>query len=80
MEGRSSEISISSASLHQDQGNLTSIEDNQDLASTLKARIAQKKMENEMGHGNSGELLQIMMGALRDDLGGPVRYFNAISA
>ncbi|CAA6665308.1 unnamed protein product [Spirodela intermedia] len=67
-EDQAAEASISTSSLHPGQGNLPIAEGKHDLASTLKARIAQKKMETETGHRNGGELLQLMMGALREDV------------
>lgn len=40
-----------------------------DLATKLRATIAQKKMENEMEPANSGgNLLRIVMGYLKDDV------------
>lgn len=41
-----------------------------DLATKLRATIAQKQMESEMGPANSsgGNLLQLMMGVLKDDV------------
>lgn len=79
-EDQAAEASISTASLRSGQVNLPPVEGKHDLASTLKARIAQKKMENETGHRNGGELLQLMMGALREDvidLDSSVRVFTA---
>ncbi|KAL9664752.1 hypothetical protein QQ045_020159 [Rhodiola kirilowii] len=39
-----------------------------DLAMKLRATIAQKQMENEMGQANGGDLLRLMMGVLKDDV------------
>ena len=39
-----------------------------DLATKLRATIAQKQMENEMGQASGGgDLLRLVMGALKDD-------------
>lgn len=39
-----------------------------DLATKLRATIAQKQMENEMGQANGGgDLLRLVMGVLKDD-------------
>ncbi|XP_078431000.1 MAP3K epsilon protein kinase 1-like [Wolffia australiana] len=66
-EDRAAEATMSTSSLHRDQGNSSAVEVNHDLASTLRARISQKKMD-ETVDGNSGALLQLMMGALREDV------------
>lgn len=40
-----------------------------DLATKLRARIAQKQMEGETGHSqDGGDLFRIMMGVLKDDV------------
>jgi hypothetical protein len=38
-----------------------------DLATKLRATIAQKQLENEMGQASGGDLLRLMMGVLKDD-------------
>ncbi|KAF9624020.1 hypothetical protein IFM89_007718 [Coptis chinensis] len=59
--------SASSSNLIQANGNLNESGKN-DLAAELKARMAQKRMENETGHTNGGDLLRFMMGVLREDV------------
>ncbi|XP_048492312.1 MAP3K epsilon protein kinase 1 isoform X2 [Beta vulgaris subsp. vulgaris] len=39
-----------------------------DLATKLRAAIAQKQMENEMGQANGGNLLRVMIRALKEDV------------
>ena len=39
-----------------------------DLATKLRAAIAQKQMENEMGQPNGGNLLRVMLRALKEDV------------
>ncbi|KAL8134286.1 hypothetical protein AgCh_009359 [Apium graveolens] len=50
------------------QGNaFTTDEGRNDLATKLRATIAQKQMENESGQTNGGDLLRIMTGVLKED-------------
>ncbi|GJX05694.1 hypothetical protein Tco_0191610 [Tanacetum coccineum] len=39
-----------------------------DLATQLRATIAQKQMENEPGQSNRGDILHLMMGVLKEDV------------
>ncbi|XP_061991042.1 MAP3K epsilon protein kinase 1-like [Rosa rugosa] len=70
-DDRATEASTSSSISHLNQGN-TSVNDagKSDLAMKLRATIAQKQMESEMGqaNGSGGNLLQLMMGVLQDDV------------
>ncbi|KAL6187219.1 hypothetical protein ACLB2K_043334 [Fragaria x ananassa] len=70
-DDRATEASTSSSVSHVNQGN-TSVNDagKSDLATKLRATIAQKQMESEMGqaNGSGGNLLQLMMGVLQDDV------------
>lgn len=68
-EDRAAEASTSASSSHMNQQN-TSVTDHgkNDLATKLRATIAQKQMENEMGQANGSNLLQLMMGVLKDDV------------
>lgn len=63
------EASTSTSTSHMNQGSASVTETGKnDLASKLRATIAQKQMENEMGQANSGgNLLRLMMGVLKDD-------------
>ncbi|KAL6004189.1 hypothetical protein ACLOJK_004736 [Asimina triloba] len=66
---RAAEASTSASSSHMSQGNaLPHDAGKTDLATKLKARMAQKRIENEAGHRNGGDLLRLMMGVLREDV------------
>uniref|UniRef100_A0A1D1XID8 non-specific serine/threonine protein kinase n=1 Tax=Anthurium amnicola TaxID=1678845 RepID=A0A1D1XID8_9ARAE len=67
-EDRAMEASSSTPLPLVGQDNLPLFEGKNDLAATLKARIAQKQMDSETEQRNGGELLQLMMGALREDV------------
>ncbi|KAK9275389.1 hypothetical protein L1049_022653 [Liquidambar formosana] len=68
-EDRAAQASTSASSSHVNHGNafVTDAGKN-DLATKLRATIAQKQMENEMGQANGGDLLRLMMGYLKDDV------------
>lgn len=66
-DDRSAEASTSGTSNLGTRGSATFYDGNNDLAATLKARIAQKRIENDPGRRNGGELLQLMMGAIDID-------------
>ncbi|XP_050372503.1 MAP3K epsilon protein kinase 1-like [Argentina anserina] len=70
-DDRAFEASTSSSISHLNQGN-TPVNDSgkSDLATKLRATIAQKQMESEMGqaNGSGGNLLQLMMGVIQDDV------------
>lgn len=70
-EDRRTEASTSASTSHLNQGNLP-VNDSgtNDLATKLRATIAQKRMESEMGqeNGGGGNLLSFMMGYLKDDV------------
>ncbi|XP_022998374.1 MAP3K epsilon protein kinase 1-like isoform X1 [Cucurbita maxima] len=67
---RSAEASTSLSTPQSNIGNVpvNNVEKN-DLATKLRATIAQKQMENEMGQVNGGDdLLRLVMGVLNDDV------------
>ncbi|XP_059445336.1 MAP3K epsilon protein kinase 1-like isoform X2 [Corylus avellana] len=69
LEDRAAEASTSASTSYMSHGN-SSVTDagKNDLATKLRATIAQKQMENEMGQANGGGgLLKLMMGVLKDD-------------
>ncbi|GMN47979.1 hypothetical protein TIFTF001_017153 [Ficus carica] len=70
-EDRRTGASTSASTSHLNQGNLP-VNDSgtNDLATKLRATIAQKRMESEMGqeNGGGGNLLSLMMGYLKDDV------------
>ncbi|XP_043716021.1 MAP3K epsilon protein kinase 1-like isoform X3 [Telopea speciosissima] len=66
-EDRVSEASKSASSSYMNQGTSHDAGSN-DLAAKLKARMAQKRLENGMGQANGGGLLRLMMGVLREDV------------
>lgn len=70
-EDRTTEASTSASTSHLNQGN-SPVNDSgkNDLATKLRATIAQKQMENEMGqeNGGGGNLISFMMGYLKDDV------------
>lgn len=69
IEDRSVEASTSASSSHLNHGNaFVNDAGKHDLATKLRATIAQKQMENEMGPANGGNLLRLMMGVLKDDV------------
>ncbi|XP_042498274.1 MAP3K epsilon protein kinase 1-like isoform X2 [Macadamia integrifolia] len=59
--------SKSASSSHMNEGTSHGAGSN-DLAAKLKARMAQKRLENGMGQANGGGLLRLMMGVLREDV------------
>ncbi|KAF5749885.1 Mitogen-activated protein kinase kinase kinase 7 [Tripterygium wilfordii] len=67
---RAAEASTSAATSNVNQANASVAEaDKNDLATKLRATIAQKQMENELGKTNDGgNLLRLMMGVLKDDV------------
>ncbi|KAF5737927.1 Mitogen-activated protein kinase kinase kinase 7 [Tripterygium wilfordii] len=67
---RAAEASTSATTSNVNQANANAAEaDKNDLATKLRATIAQKQMENEMGKTNDGgNLLRLMMGVLKDDV------------
>ncbi|PWA96527.1 Armadillo [Artemisia annua] len=69
LDERSAEASTSASSSHVNQGN-TFVTDSgkTDLATQLRATIAQKQMENEPGQSNGGDILHLMMGVLKEDV------------
>ena len=70
-EDRTAEASTSTSTSHLNQGS-SPVNDSgkNDLATKLRATIAQKQMENEMGqeNGGGGNFLSFMMGYLKDDV------------
>ncbi|KAI5582154.1 hypothetical protein BDE02_07G067200 [Populus trichocarpa] len=67
-EDRAAEASTSASTSHMNQGNAVVADAGKnDLATRLRATIAQKQMENEMGKTNGGgDLFSLMMGVLKD--------------
>ncbi|KAK3031151.1 hypothetical protein RJ639_035174, partial [Escallonia herrerae] len=69
VEDQAAEASTSASFSHVDQGNeMVTDGGNHDLATKLRATIAQKQIENESGQTNGGDLLRLMMGVLKDDV------------
>lgn len=67
-EDRAAEASTSTSTTRMSQGN-ASVPDvgKNDLATKLRATIAQKQMDTEMGQTNGGgDLFRLMMGVLKD--------------
>ncbi|KAK6921449.1 Protein kinase domain [Dillenia turbinata] len=64
VEDRGVEASTSASSSHTYQGNNHG---KNDVATKLRATIAQKQMENEMGQRNGGELISVMMDVIDID-------------
>ncbi|KAG2318339.1 hypothetical protein Bca52824_011552 [Brassica carinata] len=69
-EGKLNEASASTPALNVNQGDSPVADGGKnDLATKLRARIAQKQMEGETGHSNDGgDLFRLMMGVLKDDV------------
>lgn len=68
-EDRAAEASTSASSSHVNQDNVLAYDDGKnDLATKLRATIAQKQMENEMEQKNGGDLFRLMMGFLKEDV------------
>ncbi|KAF8398735.1 hypothetical protein HHK36_014593 [Tetracentron sinense] len=69
LEDQTAEASTSASSSYMNQGTaLVTDAGKNGLAKELKARMAQKRIENEMRHTNGGDLLRLMMGVLGDDV------------
>ncbi|XP_044488879.1 MAP3K epsilon protein kinase 1-like isoform X2 [Mangifera indica] len=71
IEDRAAEASTSASTSYVNQRN-SSVTDpgKNDLATKLRATIAQKQMENDMGqtNGGGGDLFRLVMGVLKDDI------------
>ncbi|GMP62964.1 hypothetical protein CsSME_00024858 [Camellia sinensis var. sinensis] len=68
MEDRAAEASTSASSSHVNQDNAIATDDGKnDLATKLRATIAQKQLESDTGKTNGGDLLRLMMGVLKED-------------
>ncbi|KAK9106345.1 hypothetical protein Syun_022356 [Stephania yunnanensis] len=68
-EDRTTEASTSASLSHVNQGNANVNEyGKNELATKLKAKIAQKRIENETGQANGSDLLRLVMGVLREDV------------
>ncbi|XP_018493187.1 MAP3K epsilon protein kinase 1 isoform X2 [Raphanus sativus] len=69
-EGKLNEASASTPASNANQGDSPVADGGKnDLATKLRARIAQKQMEGEAGHSNDGgDLFRLMMGVLKDDV------------
>ncbi|XP_051145684.1 MAP3K epsilon protein kinase 1-like isoform X2 [Andrographis paniculata] len=66
-EHKVTEASTSSSSSHAFQGHAVSDDGKNDLATTLRAKIAQKQMENESSQANGGDILRLVMGVLKEE-------------
>ncbi|OVA12108.1 Armadillo [Macleaya cordata] len=67
-EEQAVEPSSSASSFHMSRSNVNLTEARKgDLATELKAKMAQKRVESETGQTNGGDLLRLMMGVLRKD-------------
>ena len=69
-EGKPNEASTSMPTSNVNQGDSPVADGGKnDLATKLRATIAQKQMEGETGHSNDGgDLFRLMMGVLKDDV------------
>lgn len=68
VEDRAAEASTSASSSHVNQDNAIVTDDGKnDLATKLRATIAQKQLESDTGKTNGGDLLRLMMGVLKED-------------
>ncbi|XP_015575813.1 MAP3K epsilon protein kinase 1 isoform X2 [Ricinus communis] len=69
LDDRATEASTSASKSHMNEGNasLTDAGKN-DLATKLRATIAQKQMEGEIGQPNGGDLFRLMLGVIKDDV------------
>ncbi|KAG8644129.1 MAP3K epsilon protein kinase 1 isoform X2 [Manihot esculenta] len=69
-DDRAAEASTSTSTSHVNQGNASVLEAGKnDLATKLRATIAQKQMESDIGQKNGGgDLFRLMMGVLKDDV------------
>ncbi|KAI3812344.1 hypothetical protein L1987_17051 [Smallanthus sonchifolius] len=69
LNDQSAEASTSASSSHMNQGNTFATDGGKaDLATRLRATIAQKQMENEPSQSNGGDILHLMMGVLKEDV------------
>ncbi|KAL8520639.1 hypothetical protein ACS0TY_011250 [Phlomoides rotata] len=68
LENRVVEDYTSASSSHAIRGNAVSDGGKNDLATKLRATIAQKQMENDSAQANGGDLLRLMMGVLKEDV------------
>ncbi|KAL6579374.1 MAP3K epsilon protein kinase 1 [Orobanche minor] len=68
LEDQVAEASTSASTSNVHQGNAVSNSGKNDLATKLRATIAQKQMENGSAQGNGGDLLRLMMGVLKEDV------------
>ncbi|KNA04803.1 hypothetical protein SOVF_196330 [Spinacia oleracea] len=67
-EDRLADTSASTSTSHLNPSSTTLESGKNDLATKLRAAIAQKQMENEMGQANGGNLLRVMIRALKEDV------------
>ncbi|GER57856.1 protein kinase [Striga asiatica] len=68
LEDHGAEASTSASTSHAIHGNSVSDNGKNDLATKLRATIAQKQMENESAQTNGGDLLRLMMGVIKKDV------------
>ncbi|KAK9052628.1 hypothetical protein SSX86_029258 [Deinandra increscens subsp. villosa] len=63
------DLAAEASSSHVNQSNTFATNSGKaDLATQLRATIAQKQMENEPGQSNGGDILNFMMGVLKEDV------------
>ncbi|KAI3467883.1 hypothetical protein Pfo_024546 [Paulownia fortunei] len=67
LEDQIAEASTSASSSHVNGGNTVYDSGRNDLATKLRATIAQKQMENESAQANGGDIIRLMMGVLKED-------------
>ncbi|KAI3713964.1 hypothetical protein L1987_72553 [Smallanthus sonchifolius] len=69
LNDQSAKASTSVSLSHMNQGNTFATDGGKpDLATRLRATIAQKQMENEPRQSNGGDILHLMMGVLKEDV------------
>lgn len=68
LENRAPEAFSSASSSNKNQDNAYPESGKSNLATKLRATIAQKKMENESGQANGGDLLRLVMGVVKEDV------------
>ncbi|GKA84325.1 MAP3K epsilon protein kinase 1-like protein isoform X1 [Tanacetum coccineum] len=69
LDDRSAEASTSASSSHVNQGNTFVTDSGKiDLATQLRATIAQKQMENDPDQSNGRDILHLTMGVLKEDV------------
>ncbi|KAL8120420.1 MAP3K epsilon protein kinase 1-like isoform X2 [Apium graveolens] len=71
LEDQAAEASTSASTSNVNQGNAFPADEGRNvLATRLRAAIAKKRMENDLGRASGGDLLRIVMGVLKEDAPG----------